>query len=154
MITILGSIAAATQRVGVQINSKTAELKGLRYPKNIGNIFDNEHLTKLTRKTINIVSEDTNIYTEILRTSLPLLTSSRIAAMDAFTNALSLYKEVSGNNTAGLADARSQLRNLLSTVSGSIEKLTDFRSTVDGVPRMSSDLNRAKRALWLNCRRV
>jgi hypothetical protein len=88
-----------------------------------------------------------NIYTEILRTSLPLLTSSRIAAMDAFTNALSLYKEVSGNNTAGLADARSQLRNLLSTVSGSIEKLTDFRSTVDGVPRMSSDLNRAKRAL-------
>jgi flagellar hook-associated protein FlgK len=67
--------------------------------------------------------------------------------MDAFANALSLYKEVSSNNAAGLADARSQLRNLLSTVSGSIEKLTDFRSTVDGVPRMSSDLNRAKRAL-------
>lgn len=67
--------------------------------------------------------------------------------MDAFTNALTLYVEISSNSTAELGDARSQLEHLRTTVSVSIDNLTVFRSTVDGVPRMSSDLNKAKRVL-------
>jgi hypothetical protein len=102
---------------------------------------------KFVKKIVKIVAEDMNVYTEVLRNNLPLLTSSRSAFMDSLTSALALYDEFATGDKSGLDGTRSGLANLSVAVSSSTTQVETCKSVVDAIPRMSSDLNKAKRGL-------
>jgi hypothetical protein len=133
-ITTLDVIAAATTKVGDQIQLRVKET----YPG-----MD----VKIVKKIVKIVAEDMNVYTEVLRNNLPLLTSSRNAFMDALTSALALYDEFVTGDRGGLNGTRSGLASLSLVVSTSTAQVETFKSVVDAIPRMSSDLNKAKHGL-------
>jgi hypothetical protein len=133
-VATLDVIGAATAKVGDQIQLRVKEM----YPG-----MD----VKIVKKIVKIVAEDMNVYTEVLRNNLPLLTSARSAFMDALTSALALYDEFATGDKSGLDGTRSALANLSVAVSTSTTQVETFKSVVDALPRMSSDLNKAKRGL-------
>lgn len=130
----LDVISEATKKIGAQVQLRTKDV----YPG-----ID----VKIAKKIVKIVADDMNAYIEVLRNNLPLLTSSRSASMDALANALTLYDELSSNDASHLADTRSNLVSLTGAVSVSAGQVEKFKSVVDTIPQMSSDLNKAKRAL-------
>jgi hypothetical protein len=132
--TTLDVISGATQKVGSQIDLRAKET----YPG-----MD----VKNAKRIVKLASEDMNVYAEVLRINLPLLSSSVSASMDALTKGLAFYDELSTGDTSQLVSTRSELANLIEIVLQSAGNIERFKSTVDGIPRMSSDLNKAKRAL-------
>jgi hypothetical protein len=146
MRATLGTMTTATQKMNDQIASNTKDVGESIYSGSLSSIVMPEARNALTRKAVKFVSENMNAYTDILRTNLPLLTSSRTNAMDALANALALYQEMPGRRS-DIVDLESALRELSSTVSVSISGLGGLRSAVYGLPRIMSDLNKAKRGL-------
>jgi hypothetical protein len=83
-------------------------------------------------------------YAEVLKPQIYLLGTSRDSAMDALASALSLRVEFSRTND-DLMTLRDELGQVVTVASQSKSQLVAFRSTVSGTPRMTRDLNKARR---------
>jgi archaellum component FlaC len=81
-----------------------------------------------------------------VKPQIPLLAASRDSAMDAMASALSLRIEFDRSNDDLIA-LRDGLDQAATAGSQSKSQLVNFRSAVSKMPRMTSDLNRAKRGV-------
>jgi hypothetical protein len=131
-------ISGATVRVGQQMNQRTKEIVDLQ-----GKRPDTATARRLVKRT----ADDMDAYSNVLAKQLPLMTSCRVAALQALTRALTLYQEFGNTGKSDLQSLRTSLADLLSPAGDSRKSLARFRDSVSGLPRMTSDLNRAKRAV-------
>lgn len=139
MTAALDAISDATGRVGEQMTQRTEEIAilGSKSPD-----------IRTARRLIKKAADDMDAYAQILAKQLPLVSSSRQAAMHALTRALTLYEDFShAEKDENLLSLRSTLMTLTDVSSTSKEHLIRFRATVYGLPRMTSDLNSAKRVV-------
>jgi hypothetical protein len=134
----LHAIADATASMGEQMNRRTAEIR------EIGEINDPQRV-KDARRTVKASAEDMNRYADILDGQLPLLTRSRREAFDAISKALSLYEDFTSDDKSSIDQLEQSLRLMIEACSGSLDSTRTFKATVGGLPRLTSDLNRAKR---------
>lgn len=134
----LHAIADATASMGEQMNRRTAEIQ------DIGEISDPQQM-KDARRTVKASAEDMNRYVDILDGQLPLLTRSRREAFEAISKALSLYDDFDSEDTLQSDQLGMSLRTMVEAASGSLDSVREFKATVGGLPRLTSDLNRAKR---------
>jgi hypothetical protein len=88
-----------------------------------------------------------NAYANILAKQLPLMTSSREAALQALTQALTLHQEFGKTDKSDLKNLRASLNGFFDATEMSRTGLSGFRDSVSTLPRISGDLNRAKRAV-------
>ncbi len=82
---------------------------------------------------------------EAVRVQVPTFSSSRDSALESLTKALSLYDEFDSANGAQLEELESSLVRMRDSARDSRGSLHDMRETIAGIPRLTAELNRAKR---------
>jgi len=133
----LNLIGEATAKVGEQITLRTTAFE------KFGTVGAD---AATARKIIKLVAGDLDAYAEVVKPQIPLLAASRDSAMDALASALSLRVEFNRSNDDLIA-LRDELDQAATAGSQSKSQLANFRSAVRNTPRMTSDLNRAKRGV-------
>jgi hypothetical protein len=133
----LNLIGEATAKVGEQIAQWTTQLE------KFGTVGAD---AATARKILKLVAGDLDAYAEVVKPQIPLLAASRDSAMDAMASALSLRIEFDRSNDDLIA-LRDGLDQAATAGSQSKSQLVNFRSSVSKMPRMTSDLNRAKRGV-------
>ncbi|NTX47952.1 DUF4062 domain-containing protein [Burkholderia cepacia] len=131
-------IAEATVRIGSQFTEHTEAVKELAAegvspsPKTI-------------KRLIKRCADDMEAYASILKSQTAILAPHRQAAFDALDKSLILSQEVSDGDNSHLREMYEALGTLQRSLIEPLQQLTLFRETAAGLPRMTSDLNKAKR---------
>ncbi|MDK8465258.1 hypothetical protein [Marinobacter sp. SS13-12] len=139
MTSALAAMAEATEKIGHQFNRRTEEINAL---KEAGEHSD----PKKARRVIKLSSDDMERYSEIMELQIRLTARSREEAFDALSKALSVYVDFKGEeNSTDLNDLEDSLIFMRDAACGTIEGVSGFRETVANLPRLTIQLNKAKR---------
>jgi len=136
MVATMELISEATVRMGSQFEGHMRETTRLATAGPD---------TKSAKRLIKRCADDMQAYAGILKNQTPILAANREAAFDALSNSLTLHRELGtadNSNLRALNDAIEQLRSNLAVPT---ESMKAFRETAASFPRMTSDLNKAKR---------
>jgi uncharacterized protein (DUF342 family) len=128
-------INEATVRVGEQLNQRSVEI-------NSGIAID----PKLARRLIKRAADDMNIYADTLNSQVSLLSTSRKVAFDSLTNSLALRGEFR-DQEQDLHTLRQTLASLIDSTSAAKSGMSGMRAAANGLPRISKELNQAKRSV-------
>lgn len=137
MSGIVNIISDATIRIGEQLNRRTSEIKQLGQPITGVNA---------ARRIIKRSAEDFLSYSETLNKNIPLFSAARNEAFQAMSNSIAMQSSFSKPNYDDLFSLNQSLTTMLDSIRGSKNSLTGFRQSVHSMPRMASELNKAKRA--------
>lgn len=130
-------ISDATERVGNQTERRTQEVE---------EFAKQPYDAKAAHRIIKRTSDDLYSYADILKKHLPTLSDCRESAFQAFNNALLFLQELN-NDDDDIIELQSNLNNLVSSLQSSRQGLTGFKNSVQNLPRLKSDLNKAKRTV-------
>ncbi|CAN5475872.1 hypothetical protein BH11PSE9_BH11PSE9_14190 [soil metagenome] len=140
MTAAITAINEATVRIGEKLTQRTAEL-----PEARGN-------PQAVKRFIRRASDDMFHYAETLDGQVTVLSKSRQDAFSALSSAVALMADFPGDVE--------QLRELRTSLCGTIEGtstartgLTGMRDAASSLPRISKDLNKAKRSVAENLNR-
>lgn len=139
MTSALELMSDATIKIGVQFNRRTAEVSRLT-SASAGGSYDQRE----ARKIIKLTSDDLTRYSEILNSQVAIATSSRTEAFDALSKGISISVEVSGNEE-GLNELKQNLRKMLESAGTVKDGLSGFRESVANLPKLTIQINKAKR---------
>lgn len=134
----LHAITDATVSIGEQMTRRTTEIQ------EVGEINEPQRM-KDARRAVKASAEDMNRYADIMDGQLPLLARSRKEAFEAISKALSLYEDFDSEDTSPIDQLGQSLRSMVEAAGGSLVGMQSFKTTVGGLPRLTTDLNRAKR---------
>ncbi len=139
MSAALSSMAEATEKIGSQFNKRTEEINSITKE-------DGETDTKQARKIIKLSSDDMERYSEIMESQIVISSKSREESFNALSKALSVFVDFKNEDSENeLADLEESLESMRDAASGTIEGLSGFRETVSSLPRLTIQLNKAKR---------
>lgn len=139
MTAALSSMAEATEKIGSQFNKRTEEINSLINK-------DGETDTKQARKIIKLSSDDMERYSEIMESQILISSKSREESFNALSKALSVFVDFKNeDNENELEDLEESLMSMRDAASGTLEGLSGFRETVSNLPRLTIQLNKAKR---------
>jgi len=128
----------ATVRVGEQLTQRTTERPAGGYQD-----------THSAKRHALRAAEDMVRYAETLGTQIPVLASARQDALGALSNAVVLMTDLT-EDVSQLESLRTSLRETIESVSTARTGLIAMRNATTAIPRISKDLNRAKRAVATN----
>jgi len=135
MIAAITAINEATVRIGELVAQRTAEMQS-GAPRD----------ARSARRFIKRAADDMNSYADSMKTQVAALSMAREGAYAALSNALALQSDFAG----GQEDLRSLRNSLSSLIDGTTtarEGMVGMRASTDGLPRISKELNQAKRAV-------
>lgn len=142
VIEISERIGAATVEIGEKMSMRTEEVKAF-------STGPNARSRKAAKRLIANAASDMDQYVHRMEAEIPLFSDHLNAGMVAFTKAAAMSIEFSANDetheqaTENLEGIRS-FRKTMETVEGHI---SDFKDSVASIPRMTTVLNRSKRAM-------
>lgn len=136
MTAAMEAISTATVRIGEQMSASSQQLR--------------EHMRvdgspDGTLRLIAKSATDMENYGEAVRAQVPVFSASRDQALESLTKALSLYEEFDNGDAEQLAVLEDSLSRMLDSAKGSRESLHGMRMSIDALPRLTAELNRAKR---------
>ncbi len=140
MTAALGLIGEATVRIGEQMSGHTDAMTQL----GAAGVAPSP---KTAKRLIKLCAEDMEAYARVLRGQTPALTSHREAAFEALSDSLSLEHEIGATDKHEILGIRDALEALRSQIHEPTMSIKGLRETVATLPRMSGDLNKAKRFL-------
>jgi len=136
-------IATATEEIGQKMADRTAEMEALpRDPQGNANRKD-------AKRLIGKAASDMKQYTARIEAELPLFRDAMNTGMNSFVKAATMSVDITTTEddlqqaNEGL-DAVIAVRGTLAT---SKESMSGFRETIAKLPRMTTELNRAKRGV-------
>ena len=135
MNSAMTSIGDATLRLGEQLSQRTAEMQ----------IVDKSSV-KDVRRNAKRAADDMNSFADVVKTQVSVMTSSREVAFDALSNALSLQTDF----TSDKSDFQSLKENLISVIDiaeDASHSTSGLKLSIGSLPRISKELNVAKRAV-------
>jgi Domain of unknown function (DUF4062) len=136
MNAALAAIQEATLRIGQSLSSRTAEIQRLNQAQ-----LD----PSVARKHIRLCADDMNAYAFSIEKQISILKSSRKATLTALSSALVLYQDFVENDTTQLKQLFKNLEIMVSAAEGAKGGLVEMRQSTQGIPRIASELNKAKR---------
>lgn len=137
MCSALNHIAEATVKIGENMNNRTKSMT------EIGEVIDRSKLADM-KKVMKLASEDMERYATVLNVQLPILSKSRSGGFDALSKALVVYKDFDIDEN-DLNELDESIRLLIEAAIDSKGGLTQFRDTVKGLPRITTQFNKAKK---------
>jgi hypothetical protein len=138
MTSAIETIGDATIKVGEQITQRTKEMEELAKTK-----VDIRDGRKIVKKS----AENMSVYAEVLQSNIPLMSSSRDNGFAALTNALAIYEDFAREDKTDLVELSVGLGKLVQNASDSNNGLISYRLSVVALPRLTSEINKAKRAV-------
>jgi uncharacterized membrane-anchored protein YhcB (DUF1043 family) len=138
---VLARIAKSTEAIGKKMQDHTSRVEAANAAGEVSR--------PAAKRMISKVAKDMNDYAGKLEQDVPTLGNLMKTGLDALSQAISLWPDISRDRAqrevvVGSIVAMQGLRNVLSTVQSQIK---DFRHAVTSLPRLTSDLNRAKRSV-------
>lgn len=148
MTSALELMSDATVKIGTQFDRRTAEIAKLTSANTDGSYDQKE-----ARKIIKLTSDDLTRYSEILDSQVSIATSSRTEAFDALSKAISISIELS-TEEENLEELKENLRDMLQSANDAKDGLSFFRDSVANLPRLTVQINKAKRVVIVSLDRV
>lgn len=136
MTATMALLTDATVRIGEQVHQRAAEIDELPKP-----LTDMSAARRIMKRT----AEDFRSYAESLAKYLPAFATARTEALHALSNGLATRPNPESNED-GVAELAEALKQMLATMRSTKESLAGFRNTAHSLPRLTADLNKAKRA--------
>lgn len=140
MTSAMTSINEATVRIGEQLTQRNADLPDVRANP------------QAAKRFIKRASEDMFHYAETLDSQVTVLSKARQDAFSALSSAVALVADFPGD-IEQLRDLRTTLHSTIESASTARTGLTGMRDATSSLPRISKDLNKAKRAVAENLNR-
>ncbi|MBN3854386.1 DUF4062 domain-containing protein [Paraburkholderia sp. Ac-20340] len=138
MVAAMEVIEDATERVSVQFTGHTAALTELT-------TVGTSPSPKTVKRLIKRCADDMEAFAGILKSQTMILSLHRQAAFDALDKSLTLSHEINAENNSDLQELYESLSSLQRNLGGPMHQLTGFKETTAALPKMTSDLNKAKR---------
>lgn len=135
MTAAITAINEATVRIGEQLSQRRSEIES-------GTPAD----AKAVRRFIKRAADDMNSYANTLTTQVEVMSDSRKEAFNALSNALVLHGDFQQGH-GDLLVLRDTLGELVQGAKIAKESMTGMRMSANGLPRISKELNQAKRAV-------
>lgn len=148
MTSALELMSDATKKIGSQFNRRTAEVSTLTQANKEGSYDQRE-----ARKIIKLTSDDLIRYSEILDSQVAIAASSRTEAFDALSKGISISIELS-QEEENLDELKENLRQMLKSAGTAQDGLMGFRESVANLPKLTLQLNKAKRNVISSLDRV
>jgi len=98
------------------------------------------------KRIVNAVAERMGHFALALRADIAILRDAFSKAIQSIESAAGLLPDFKGDPSAELEGNILMLENLETTIQTTRQQIEDFRHTVEGTPRMSTQFNRAKRS--------
>jgi hypothetical protein len=136
MTVAMNAISDATTRIGQQMSAVAGEIK-----ISVSTAGGETETRRLIRKS----ADDLNRYGEIVKDQVPLFSKSRDEAMEALSMALALYDDFRNPDSEQLSELEGGLVMMRDSAKGSHESLKGMKNSIAALPRLTTDLNRAKR---------
>ncbi len=139
---IMECIAEATVEIGEKMSARTTEIKKFSAGPDSKN-------RKAAKRLVSKAASDMDQYVHRMESELPLFSEHLNAGMNALTQAATISIEFNADDE-GLEQAKENLeavrefRETMNTVEGQIAA---FQESVASIPRMTTVLNRSKRAM-------
>ncbi|MCJ0765723.1 hypothetical protein [Variovorax terrae] len=140
MMLAMASINEGTVRIGEQLTQRNAEVQDARTNP------------QAAKRSIKRASEDMFHYAETLGNQVGVLSRARQDAFFALSSAVALMADFPGD-VEQLRDLRITLYDTIASASTARSGLTGMRDATSSLPRISKDLNKAKRAVAENLNR-
>lgn len=133
-------IADATEQLGAKMHERTAEISALR------DTATGSADVREAKRFISRAASDMRQFTARIEGELPLFSDSMNSGMNAFIRATALYGtvEVDQQQVKGALDA---IVNVRGNLGDAKTQVGGFRETIAGLPRMTTELNKAKRGV-------
>lgn len=128
-------ISEAVGRLGEQLALRAAEMAKI-----------DKNNTKEMRRNAKRAADDMNIFADVVTTQVVVMSASREVAFNALSNALALQTDFD-TNQADLQELRGTLTMLIGTVDGAKTGTASMRASTGSLPRLTKELNIAKRAV-------
>ncbi|MDD3936129.1 hypothetical protein [Rhodoferax sp.] len=129
------SIGEATKRLGEQLTQRTTEMQAA-----------DKSNTKDVRRNAKRAADDMNVFADVVKTQVSVMTVSREVAFDALSNALSLQTDFATDKSEFLS-IKSNLISLIENASFARQGTSNMRFSAASMPRLTKELNVAKRAV-------
>lgn len=136
MLSVMNIINEAIVRIGEQVAQRATENKN-------GSIVG----TKATLRFLKRTADDMNDFGDTLRTQVPIFSKVKERAFNALSNALAFQADFVNSNRDdhSLLIRKHGLVSLLEGVTTARNGLSGLREEIETIPRMSKELNKAKR---------
>lgn len=136
----LSIISEATQWIGNEMTKKTKEVNRLVAQNN------NQPISfKVQRNLYSRTANAMNDFANRIEPEIPIYFSHFEKGIDAFSKLITIYKSDFESKTEEIDEAKVSLRSLLNNIPITIEKMQDFLESVESFPRMSKELNAARK---------
>lgn len=134
----LTRMADAIKTVGSRMELRAREIESLRanHPVN----------PRRLKKLVGFAAADMNAFADQVNAEIPLFSKSYTSAMDTFGRAAVLLADFEPIPNQQIADAHEQVGELRLNIERSHAALSQMRGEVSSIPRLSTDMNRARRA--------
>lgn len=138
MVATMDVISDATARIGGRFEEHTAEMSRMM-------AAGSPPSTQSAKRVIKRCADDMEAYASTLKSQTPILASHREAAFDALNHSLTLGQEMSAAENSGRGELYEALQRLQGNLIEPTRQMKVFRDTAASLPRMTGDLNKAKR---------
>jgi len=135
-------IAAATAEVGEKMQTRTTEISQFTSGPDSKN-------RKVAKRLIAKAAADMDQYVQQMESELPLFSQRLNAGMNALIQATALAVELKtkGEDLEQAKENLEAVREFYDTLTTVEKQITDFQNAVASLPRMTTTLNRSKRAM-------
>lgn len=136
----LSIISEATSWIGKEMNKKTKEINKLILQNN------NQPIGfKVQRNIYDRTASVMNDFAKRIEPEIPIYFFHFEKGIDSFSKLINIYKSDFKNKNEEISDAKTSLKDLIDNIPGTIENTKEFLQTLESWPRMSKELNSAKK---------
>lgn len=129
------TIGEATVRLGEQLSLRAAEMQTV-----------DKSSVKDVRRNAKRAADDMNNFADVVKTQVAVMTSGREVAFDALSNALSLQTDFT-TDKPGFTSLKESLVSLIGAAASARHGTSEMRALAGSLPRISKELNVARRAV-------
>lgn len=86
-----------------------------------------------------------NDYANRIQPEIPIYFTHFEKGIDAFSKLITIYKSDFENKNEEINEAKISLKSLIDTTPGTIKNMTEFLMSIEALPRMSKELNNARK---------
>lgn len=141
---VVERMGGAITDVGSSTREEATKIRGLTQGTDLSTLSDQERRTlrDKAKRSVNRVASDMNEFVRRMRLDIPLFRRHLDASFSSFTKSMAISVEM-GQDTVNL---KGEVETVIDAIEGMVAGMEGFRESVHSLPRMTTRLNRARKA--------
>lgn len=131
-------MTSAINDLGEKMNERTEEMQQIQTSRGQPDF-------KVVKRIVSRTSEDMEQFIQRMEPEVPIFTDSSTKAINAIILVTSLSRDFSPGDEQEIGQFFEMVQEFKTTIVYSLEGTKSFRATIEGLPRITTELNRSKR---------